>query len=242
MEANNSLYLTSSSIDRILSIISESDNSFEKLDDIPSRDRLTFTNGFYTNCSAIFIDIRDSSKLTEKHNRPKLAKLFRSYISEIVAIMNGDVNCREINIVGDGVLGIFSSTLKSQINSVFSTAARLESVVDILNCIFGKNDIESITVGIGVSWGRALMIKAGYMGSGINDLVWMGDVVNEATKLASYGNKTMQDREIMVSTTIYSNLDELGQGLLSWNSERHCYHGYVINTFMDNWVKENCKN
>lgn len=38
-----------------------------------------------------------------------------------------------------------------------------------------------IKAGTGASWGRALMIKAGLSGSGINDVVYMGDVVNLTT-------------------------------------------------------------
>jgi class 3 adenylate cyclase len=44
-----------------------------------------------------------------------------------------------------------------------------------------------IRSGIGMSYGRALMIKAGFNGSGINDVVYMGDVVNRASKLAGLG-------------------------------------------------------
>lgn len=242
MESHYIEYDYLKSFERIDTIIAASDNSFEELKEIPSRDKLTFTNGFYVYCSALFVDIRDSSQLPEKHTRPKLAKLYRVYLSEIVAVMNGNDVCAEVNIVGDCVTGIFKTPYKSDIESVFSTAAKIASLVDVLNCKFKRSDIEQITVGIGMSYGRALMIKAGYKGSGINDIVWMGDVVNEASKLASYGNKTRLDREMMVSTVFYNNLSEHNQGLLKWNSQRDCYHGYVINTRMNKWHEEHCGN
>lgn len=58
-------------------------------------------------------------------------------------------------------------------------------MINVLNYELGKRGIGPISVGIGVDYGRALMITAGYSGSGINDVVYMGDVVNRAAKLAS---------------------------------------------------------
>lgn len=242
MEGNYITYDHLKSFQRIDDIIAASDNSFEELKEIPSRDKLTFTNGFYVNCSALFVDIRNSSELPSKHKRPKLAKLYRCYLSEIVAVMNGEPCCAEVNIIGDGVLGIFNTTSKIGIWSVFSTAVRIASLIDVLNYKFKKNSIEEITVGIGMSYGRALMIKAGYIGSSINDVVWMGEVVNEAAKLSSYGNKNyLIDREIMVSSAVYINLHKSDQNLLTWNLTRNCYHGNIINVEMNEWYKENCK-
>jgi len=241
MKSNYIPYDFLKSVERIDEIISTSDSSFEELDHIPNRDELTFTNGFYVNCSALFVDIRKSSELPEKHKRPTLAKLYRVYISEVVAVMNGDSNCAEINVVGDCVWGIFKTPKKSDVDSVFCDAFTISSLVEIMNYKFRKNGIEEISIGIGLSDGRALMVKAGYKGSGINEVVWMGDVVNEASKLASYGSKTRYDREIMVSEVIYDNLNEHNQNLLKWNSDRNCYHGNVINSEMNEWYIENCR-
>jgi class 3 adenylate cyclase len=240
MESNFGNYNFLESFNRIDEVILESDNSFEELDRIPSRDKLTFNNGFYVNCSALYVDIRDSSELPTKHNRPKLAKLYRAYISEIVALLNGNANCAEINIIGDGILGIFDTPFQKDINDVFSDAYQISSLVAVLNYKLKKNDIEQIRIGIGASWGRALMIKAGFKGSRINDIIWMGEVVNEASKLSSYGNKTWSDNEIQVSINFYNNLDEYNKTLLQWNANRKCYHGNIGSKPMIEWYEQNC--
>lgn len=228
------------SFERIDNILESSDNSFEELKEIPSREKLTFTNGFYVNCSALFVDIRDSSSLPSTHNRPKLAKLYRAYISEVIAIMNGDPSCSEVNVVGDGILGIFNTNTKPKIDSVFDTSAKISSLITVLNCKFKKRDIAQIKVGIGMSYGRALMIKAGYKGSEINDVVWMGDVVNEAYKLASFGDK-YSNYQTLVSNIFYSNLNDHNKGILTKNYNNHCYHGNIHCIVMNEWFKENCK-
>lgn len=224
---------------RIDDILNTSDNSFEELDSIPSRDKLTFNNGFYVNCTVLFVDIRNSKELPDKYRRPTLARIYRSYISEVVAVLNGNEDCVEINIEGDCVWGVFDTPYQADINYVFSTAAQISSVIDTLNIKYKKKKYDPITVGIGIDYGRALMIKAGYNGSGLNEVVWMGNVVNEASKLCGFGNKGWGDKETMVSSVIYNNLNDQNKGLLEWNSNRSCYNGYIINTQMNEWVKKN---
>lgn len=237
MKSNHIAYDYLKSFERIDVILDESDNSFEELKSIPSREKLTYNNGFYVNCSAIVVDIRKSSQLTDKHLRPKLAKLYRVFISEVVAIMNGNELCAEINIIGDCVSGIFDTPSKDDINSVFSIAAEVASLIKVMNYKFKKREIEQIEVGIGISYGRALMIKAGSNGSGINDVVWMGDVVNESSKLSNEAD----NNHIIVSKVFHDNLNERNQGFLDQSFWNDYYSGYIIDTRMDDWYEENCE-
>lgn len=242
MQTNFTSYDFEKSIVRIDEILNESDKSFEELDSIPSRDKLTYKNGFYVNCTALFVDIRDSSSLPSKHKRPTLAKIYRSYISEVVAIMNGNINCKEIEIDGDCISGIYDTPKMPDIDSVFHDAYTINSIVKILNYKFSKKNIENINIGIGIDYGRALMIKAGYNGSGLNKVVWMGDVVNSASNLCNKANKGWESKEIFVSDVIYSNLNEHNKSLLSRNHTHYCYHGSVIHSGLEDWYEKNCTN
>lgn len=240
MEANYRSYDYEKSFERMNEILNASDLSFSEVDEIPSRDKLTFTNGFYVKCSALFADIRGSSELTSRYLRPTLARIYRAYVSEVVAVMNGSADCREVVIAGDCVSGIFESRWKSQINEVFSTAAQINSLIKVLNYRLEKRGIEPIAVGIGASYGRALMVKAGHSGSTINDVVWMGEVVNEVCKLGNYGKASYSDEPVMLSDVFYSNLTDYNQTLVRWNSSRACYHGNVINKEMSDWYEAHC--
>lgn len=241
MKSNHIEYDFEKSRKRIDEILNTSDTAYEELDNIPSRDKLTFTNGFYVYCSALFVDIRKSSELPEIYKRPTLARIYRCYISEVVAIMNRDSDCSEINIDGDCIWGIFNTKYKQYFDYLFETSAMISSIIDILNCRLKVKGIEPISVGIGLDYGRALMIKAGYEGSGINEVVWMGEVVNSASELSSYGNKTYLDNETMISDVFYSNLKEDYKKLSEWNETRKCWHGNIIDIGMNEWYKENCK-
>lgn len=240
METNHINYDVEKSSKRIDDILNASNTDFEELEEIPSRDKLTFTNGFYIKVGALFVDIRDSSDLTDEHKRPTLAKLYRSYISEVVAVINSFEDCKEINIVGDCVSAIFNARYKSQLQAMFSCSAKINSLIKILNYKLKKKNIQTISIGIGLAYGRALMVKAGYSGSSINDVVWMGDVVNEASNLCNKANKG-SNQCILVDGDAQCNLTDDDKKLLSYNYNEQCYEGNIINCAMEEWHNENCK-
>ncbi len=241
MQATYSYYDFNKSLERLTETLDSSDALYEDKSSIPSRELLTFNNGFYVKCSALFVDIRKSKDLPSKHKRPVLAKIYKTYISEVVAVMRGNASIFEISIEGDCVWGIFDTPSRTDIDEVFNTVAKISSLVDILNVKYKKKGYSELIVGIGASWGESLFIKAGYKGSGINEVVWVGELVGEAAKLCSYGNRQYNDAEVMVSSVFYSNLKESNQKLLVKSSYLDCYEGNVINLDMNKWVTENGK-
>jgi class 3 adenylate cyclase len=242
MDSNYKYYDYLASFERIDGILAESQSNYEEVKELPNRDRLTYTNGFYAYCSALFVDIRDSSKLPDTYRRPALAKLYRAFISELVAIMNGNEQAREINIVGDCVWGVFNTPKRADIDSVFGTAARVHSAIKVLNFKLSKAGYSTpIKVGIGMEYGRALMIKAGYDGSGIADVVYMGDVVNRAAKLAAAGSNGPLVPPMMIGGVFASNLNEHNTSLIRRDDARGCYTANAVNVAMEEWYCENCK-
>ena len=239
MEAKYSYYDFNKSIERIDDILYGADSSYEDKDSIPSRNSLTFDNGFNVSCSALFIDIRGSKDLSEKHTKPVLSKIYKSYISELIAVLKAHASVNELYIEGDSVWGIFDTPKKSDIDELFSIAANASSLIDILNIKYKKRGYSQIKVGIGIAYGSSLLIKSGYKGSGINEVVWLGKLVGEAALLCSYGNKTYGDYELMASNVFYNNLNDDNKKLMAKNYTRDCYHGNIVNTTMNEWVKNN---
>lgn len=236
MEAEYSSYDFAASRQRIDDIFSAGEA--EALNSIPPRSKLTYTNGFYVNCTALFVDMRDSSGLTAKHQLPTLARLYRSYISELSAILRSTEQVREINIHGDAVWAVYDTPLKEDVSKVFSVAAMANTLVQIISHKHQRKGLSAVKAGLGMAYGRALMVKAGQKGSGHHDVVWMGDVVNSAAHLSGYGAKTASDRPIMVTKVVRRNLTAHQKGLLEWNSDRACYHGNVVNRGMKKWLKD----
>ena len=236
-------YKIEDSTSRMDDILDASDNDYsDNENNIPSRDKLTFKNGYYVDVTSIFIDIVDSSKLTDGHKRPTLAKMYRCFLSECVAIMNSYAICKEININGDCVWRVFETPNISDVDKVTDVAAKLNSMIRILNYKLEKKNYEKINVGIGIDDGLALMVKAGYSGSGLNDVIWMGDVVNSACHLANRAGRGLR-KTILVSSKVYENVLENTQKLLSKCTidGKIYYEGNFIWKEMENWYHENCK-
>jgi class 3 adenylate cyclase len=243
MDGNYKPYDYVASSGRIKEILDQPAGQFIETNDLPSRDKLTYTNGFYGRCSAVFVDIRNSSGLTEKHKRPTLAKIYRSFISEMVAVLNSDPYVREVNIVGDCVWAVYNTPKQNDINDVFGIAYTANTLKKLLNCRFENKGIGSLDLGIGVDWGRVLMIQAGYNGSGIKDVIYMGDVVNRAAHLAHKAGRGWAGRPIWVGPDFHYNLNEHNQGLLTQTYDYDVgtvYVGDVVQTGMNEWVEENC--
>lgn len=240
MESNYQFYDFKESLCRLDEILNADSKSYEEKNRIPKRSSLTYTNGFYVNCTAVFVDICDSSRYPEKHTRPVLAKIYRSFISEVIAIFNGNENCREVNVQGDCVWAVFDTLYKEDFWDVLFNCAQVNSLINILNFKLQKKRYETFRVGIGVDYGRALMIKAGYKGSTINEVVWMGDVVNQASNLCGLGNHTFNN-PIVISKTIYNYLVikeyDRRSKWFSYDPVHLCYHGDIICRDMDAWLQ-----
>lgn len=239
MDGNYKTYSYTSSSDRIKNILNQPAGSFEEVDGLPDRDRLTYSNGFYGMCSAIFIDIRDSSGLTSKHKRPTLAKIYRAFISEMVAVLNSDPYVREVNIVGDCVWAVYKTTQKTHIDDVFRVAYQANTLLKLLNHHYAKKDIDPLKIGIGVDYGRVLMIKAGFSGSGINDVIYMGDVVNRAAHLAHEAGRD-GERPMFVGGVFQQNLNDDNQQFLRSryvSGLGTVYTGNVVSTGMNDWIE-----
>lgn len=239
MESNYRGYYLDKSLKRMDDILGRSDNEFEEKDFIPPRSSLTYKNGFYVNVSAIFVDMRDSSSLTDDYYRPTLAKIYRSFISEVVAVMNGNLYCEEINIVGDCVSGIFRTDNEEEKNDFVETLFKINGVISVLNCKLSKKDITTIRVGIGADYGRALMIKAGYSGSGIDEVVWMGDVVNNASKLSDKASYYF-NKPILIGINLHDILPMEKRLIFDKHSYEDCFESDEIDSEMNNWIEENC--
>jgi class 3 adenylate cyclase len=241
MESNTRNYTSDDSDARIREILDAPRGNYEEVDDIPSRARLTYDNGFYVKCAAVFIDIRGSSSLPDLHSRPVLGKIYRAYISECIAVLNRYSCCKEIYVAGDCVSGIFNTSTGTGIQEAFNAACALNSQIQHLNYRLEQKGYTPISCGIGVSYGRALMVKSGYSGSGLNEVVWMGDVVNQASNLCHQGNRNGR-APVQVACEVYDRLGQHDRQLMkivfspAWEIEH--YEGDVVNVAMADWLRE----
>ena len=219
--------------------------------DVPKEDNeFTYENGIRAWIGAIFVDIVGSSDIIEKEEEKKVSKILRSFTSELIAIMNSSVNVREIGIRGDCVYGIYSTPKKNDTKELFDIAAYINTCISMLNKLFKKENLKQINVGIGVSIGEDLIVKAGKKGSGINDKIWIGNAVVKASNLSNISgrrgkhvigfSKLAYDNFIDIVVEEHTSKNE--QEIKSWFNYDYTQNAYFANIVYPSeveWIEKN---
>lgn len=167
------------------------DNDLEVLetDKIPKDDAFTFSNGYCSWVTAIFVDVRNSSILFADEDKEKVSKIIRSFTSEVIEILRNDDNLREIGIRGDCVYAIYTTPQKEDILELADKTFYINTYMKMLNNLLSARTLPSIKVGIGMSTAQELVVKAGRKDVGINSKVWIGKAVTRAANFSSIGSK-----------------------------------------------------
>lgn len=196
--------------------------------------KLTFGNkGLRFESTVLYIDMRDSTKTLNNHNRPTVAKLHMAYfhiLVKIVKSLGGEV--RSFN--GDGMLAFFQGTTQFTLSNAVKAAMKMNFMLtqdDIIRKKFEK--YSPINFGIGLDDGKILCTKVGISGTNNRDLVWIGNAVNKSVKI---GDKRSSPYHIGISNYVYENLtDEVKFHTQkdSWGNEQK------INMWQEDWFTYN---
>lgn len=233
---------------RVIDVLNNNAEIEEKT--IPKDDsNFTYNNGIRCYIGSIFVDIIDSKKLIQKESDIVVAKVLRSFTSEVIDIMNSSENMRHIGIRGDCVYGVFSSPNKEDIYELQDLTVYINTLLKMLNKIFLKNNYPIINVGIGMAVKKDLVIKAGKKGTGINDRIWIGEAVVDACVIADKAGRNGYP-PIGYNSVAYCNfiekLNDNYSGAKSWFQKKYnpenCKYEYYANlskTEFKNWIDEN---
>lgn len=244
------MYNYHDSKDRIEDILA-SKTKIEVVKTVPSSDEeYTYSNGIKTWVGSIFVDMADSSDLCNKPDE-KTARIFRAYSSEIIAILKDDSNYREIGIRGDCVYSINSTPYKEDIKQMFETAVTINTFMKMFNRVLEHYGYDEVKAGIGIGCSEDLIVKAGQNGSGINDKIWIGKAVVDASHLGDTANRHGIS-PIAMSPLVYDNIkDKLledndkyqnwihshrSNPYSSWDTTIDFYHCDIIRTNMNEYA------
>jgi class 3 adenylate cyclase len=181
--------------------------------------------------TALFIDIRQSSDITNTFRRQTAAKMLKSYFDGAVRIIRhngGDV--RSFN--GDGMLALFVG--KSQRNDAVRAAMQVKWFVrhvlapkfnDFFDRDAARGQRLDFAIGCGIDYGDIYAVKVGIRGT--NDVAWVGRCTNTAAKLA---NVLRTPRNVGVTRAVYKALNKdrkYSKGKLMWSDEKFARFGGV---------------
>ena len=230
------------------------DNKLEVVEQnkLPKDDAFTFSNGYYSWVTGIFVDIRDSSTLFADEDKEKVSKIIRSFTSEVIEILRDDDNLREIGIRGDCVYAIYTTPKKDDILELADKTFYINTYMKMLNKLLSERSLPKIWVGIGMSTAQELVVKAGRKDVGINSKVWIGKAVTRASNLSSLGNKN-GNSALVYSYCSYNNFIEAleerneGKNLRGWFTYHSdvtngvYYTADVVKSDFDKWIADGMK-
>lgn len=177
--------------------------------------------------TTLFIDVRQSSDITNAFRRQTAAKMMKSYFDGAVRIVNkNDGQVRSFN--GDGLLAIFVGDLRS--SNAVKAAMQVEYFVKMtlrpkFERYFGSNETAlgqalDFDVGCGLDDGEIFAVRVGIRGT--NDVAWVGRCTNTSSKLAS---SVSTPHNIAVTAEVYSRITNdrkyaPSSGTHMWSEER----------------------
>lgn len=176
----------------------------DDIDYVPKADdtQLTFGNeGLRFPATALYIDMRGSTKVLNSHNRASMAKIYKCYFHVIVSVVDkfkGKI--RSFN--GDGMLVFFLGSDKAAKNRAVRAALQIKYVLTSEGVGIAKK-MDTYTCpdfGIGVDSGDILCTKIGIPGGENRDLVWVGNAVNKAVRI---GDQQKSPHHLGISKTVY---------------------------------------
>jgi class 3 adenylate cyclase len=167
--------------------------------------RLTFgCTGWEFDATVLYIDMRGSTAMLQKHQKRVIAKIHMIYYHTIVKIAKatgGEI--RSFN--GDSLLVFYQGTTKTTLSNAVKSAMRMRyAITDLINETL-KNYTD-IDFGIGIDDGKILATKVGVGGNDTTkDLIWIGNAVNKSTKIS---DKCKDPYYIGISKIVYDNLED----------------------------------
>ncbi|MCK5129021.1 MAG: adenylate cyclase [Clostridiales bacterium] len=219
---------------------------------LPTDEKFTFDNSYKSWVSAIFVDIRDSSILFTDEDEKKVSKIIRSFTSEVVEILKGDDNLREIGIRGDCVYSVYTTPYLNDEHEIFEKCVMINTYMEMLNKLLKEKSFPEIFVGIGVSTAMEMVVKAGRKDAGINNKVWIGDAVSKASNLSSLGNKGIIGAMVFSSFSYDCFIDieikNSGEEAKKWFKREYkeeygtYYHSSITFTEFIRWINEGMSN
>ena len=188
-------------IDEILDM----DLSTSTTSTVPQTVDVAFNEGKILQTAILFIDMRDSTSLSDGHHRVSITKTYKAFFDCIGKIISNKNGAHIRGYAGDKLMAVFSPADDVCNNAVDAAITIQTGIQHILNPRLQKRFGIKLEYGIGVDYGEIMVGRIGIYGGGSNsDLVWSGDATNFASKLSDFDGA--YGSGIRITTTVFNKL------------------------------------
>lgn len=163
--------------------------------------------GKVINTCVLYVDIRDSVKLVEKHQFITMGKIYTAFTKSVLKI--ADYHKAKVrNIIGDRIMIVFNSA--NCFTNAVNCAISINHISEEINKAFNNVDFKC---GIGIDYGEMRVIKVGTEKKGsenanYKNLIWVGYPANIASRLTDVANKSIRETyfEVIWEETIFNRI------------------------------------
>ena len=210
-------YSFEESLDSVEKILDKENTWVLERDNLPDSVEEIEGKVIFAYCTVIYIDLRVKQDLTDLPKRILYAKEYECIINQVCSLLG-------------------STRYKYNIDDVIALVAKLNSLLKSINFKFSTRNFPTIKWGIGVDYNRISLFSIPDEG---NVKIWTGPALRTAKRLASYGNMGYLDKTIMISDLLFANMNADNRELFKINEEHDCYHGNIVDSEMEEWLKKN---
>jgi adenylate cyclase len=141
----------------------------------------------------LYVDIRNSVALTEKHNTYTMGRIYTAFTKAVLKVARHH-NGHTRNIIGDRVMIVFPS------KDCYTNSIECAISINHISHIIIKKHFTGVDFkcGIGIDFGELRVIKVGIQRYGSENgenkgLVWVGNPANIASRLTDIANKNIEE-------------------------------------------------
>jgi class 3 adenylate cyclase len=224
------------SIERMDALLAESDHAYAQFTVFPHKWQEEPLKGIYVNAAILYFDLKKTAALFSNHSIGTVARIIRTYISEITAVLKSLPKCKGVVLDGDNIYGIYEASLTSGLDNIFALAVIGKSILEIMNHKLNSRGMPSVGAGIGIDFGRVLMVKTDF--KTVQEPVWLGDVIYFAARLSHLANQTEGGSHIFLSRLVYHHLSKEYQGFCQPNEPLACYQSTATYDPVSHWLQK----
>ena len=211
--------------------IKDFDSSSNALAYVPKPEEFSEEKTLRVNATVMFIKLKTKTNSNYQSSK-RLELALQSYMTEVTNICKSNENCRDIVIIPDYIMVIYSTPKKVDVDTVIDDSARVRSLAMVINKIY--KDVKIIT-SIAIDYGELLMSSCGAM-NGLKSFTWTGQPITNSKEMADKDENGV----ISITTIIWNNIKQENQRLFKHeNIFDDNYTGNIINIIMNNWVLSN---
>lgn len=177
-----------------------------------------------------------------KYDLDKDDTLFIQYkclLSEIGALLSEVAGAIDYSVMTKITLAALVRVDNTEnLNKVIDVAAKICSLLSIINRKFTAKNFSAIMLGIGISYDKARLTKEAFTNEGDPGLLWQGDVVDESIKLSQNARTGFLGNSLMISKSVFEKLTDVYKNFFSYDNSSDSFVSSLINKSFEAWEKE----